>query len=95
MASRIIWILLFNLTFSALTLTAPVQHQSTETDRPRRQTLGTAAVAQIMTESDVTSETCPVYGDESCGNIQDMLCTAQEFQDEYQRRVCKPVYLIR
>ncbi len=92
MASRIIAILLFNLAFSALTLTAPLHRQAMNIDRSRRQTLGTPAVAKIMTVSEDTAsgtETCPTYGDENCGNIQDMLCTAQAFQDEYDERVVR------
>lgn len=97
MASRIITILLFNLAFSALTLTAPLKlagqsSQATGSDRSRRQTQGAPVpVASVMTASGTNSgtESCPVYGDESCGNIQDMLCSAQTFQDEYNRRtVC-------
>ncbi len=86
MAPRVIIILLFSLTYSTITLTAPVpQSQNSIGDgRPRRQTLGKPSIASVMVASSI--ENCPIYGDGDCGKIQDMLCAAHEFQQEYLRR---------
>ncbi len=98
MAPRVIIILLFSLTYSTITLTAPVprSQNSVEDGRPRRQTLGTPSIVSIMVASDSSDENCPIYGDRDCGKVQDMLCAAQTFQQEYVRRrlVCSVLFFV-
>ena len=62
MAPRVIIILLFSLTYSTITLTAPVprSQNSVEDGRPRRQTLGTPSIVSIMVASDSSDENCPI-----------------------------------
>ncbi len=91
MAPRVIIILLFSLTYSTITLTAPVSRSqnSVEDGRPQRQTLRIPRIASVMVASDSSDENCPIYGDGDCGKIQDMLCAAEKFQQEYNKRpVC-------